>query len=269
MALERLDPDDVPLWARHYADHVARYSLAAERAAGKRVLDVGTGPGYGAVILRAAGAASVTAIDFDAATVAAAHKRYARPGVTYAVGDAEMLDGLGPFDLVCSFENIEHLPHPERFVTAAARVLAPDGVLLCSTPDRRATPPFVNGRPANPYHINEWHIEEFRALLLAGFESVDLRAQVRGYGLAVREEAALGARAALGVHDTFVQRSFGARLRRLLGRTHWLDAARAGVEAAVALGTASPADYPVLPLETASLFGHPFCHFAVCTRPKG
>jgi hypothetical protein len=126
----------------------------------------------------------------------------------------------------------------------------------------------VNGRPANPFHTFEWYSEEFRTLLAAGFEEIDLRAQVRGFGYVLREEAAAGVRLALGVYETLARRSLGGFLHRLLGRGHWLTAARdAGIKADQ-LGAASPADYPVVPGALTGLYGHPFCHLAVCSRPR-
>jgi hypothetical protein len=65
-----------------------------------------------------------------------------------------------------------------------------------------------------------------------------------------------------------VQRSFGSRLRRLLGWGHWLNAAREAVAQTDRLGAASPTDYPIVPGVTAALHGHPFCHFAICSRPR-
>jgi SAM-dependent methyltransferase len=268
MVLERLDPADRATWAMYYADHVARYLFAAEHVRGKRVLDVGTGPGYGAVLLKAAGASAVTAIDLSAATVDQARARYGETGVTYAVGDAEALDAHGPVDVVCSFENIEHLTHPDKFVASAARALAPGGVLFCSSPDRRATRPFVDGKPANPFHTHEWFADEFRTLLAAGFEDVDVRAQVRGFGHAAREEAAAGVAVALDVYAALARRSLVGWLHRLFGRGHWLDSARAAGTAALRLGAGSPADYPVVAPLLVGITGEPFCHLAVCARPR-
>ncbi len=57
---ERPDPagDD---WADHHADHLSRYLYGAPFVSGRRVLDAGTGPGYGAVLLKDAGASLWTA----------------------------------------------------------------------------------------------------------------------------------------------------------------------------------------------------------------
>jgi protein-L-isoaspartate O-methyltransferase len=49
--VERLVPGE-PEWAEFSAPHLARYLFAAEYARGRRVLDAGTGSGYGARNLR-------------------------------------------------------------------------------------------------------------------------------------------------------------------------------------------------------------------------
>ena len=71
---ERLscDGDD---WG-YSADHLARYLLAGSFARGKRALDAGSGPGYGAFILKQSGAAHVQGVDYDDQTVQAARKSF-------------------------------------------------------------------------------------------------------------------------------------------------------------------------------------------------
>src|SRR5947209_6681252 len=188
MAPERLTNFGDPTWGEAGADHVARYLFAAGFARGKRVLDVGTGLGYGAAILRAAGATGVDAFDIDPASVAKARSLFGSTGVNYFVGDSQTFDSSGNrYDLICSFENIEHIPDPPAFVRAAFNSLAPEGVLLCSTPAREVTPPFVNGRPANPFHLNEWYRDEFAGLFRPAFgDAVDMHAQVEAFGLIQR-----------------------------------------------------------------------------------
>ena len=63
-----------------YAEHLVRYRLAAQFAPGRRVLDVGSGEGYGTALLAAAGADSAIGIDLDEESVAHARARY---GLTF------------------------------------------------------------------------------------------------------------------------------------------------------------------------------------------
>jgi ubiquinone/menaquinone biosynthesis C-methylase UbiE len=245
-----------------YADHLSRYFFAARYASGKRVLDVGTGPGYGASILKHAGATCVQAIDIDPATVAQAERAFSAEGISFVVDDSEKLQSVtAPVDLVCSFENIEHLRHPEQFLRSAARVLSAEGCLIVSTPDRSHTPPFVNGRPANPHHTMEWYAEEFKALLSHYFGVVEMYSQVASRG-AVRRQAAV---ANLNEQLRYLWSSPGLRLKRgfarLFGRQQaWPDI--------WGLSTPSIEDYPIHPATIAPLVGRPSCHVAVCTAPQ-
>ena len=79
-------------------------------------------------------------------------------------------------DLVCSFETLEHVDHPEELVLECWRVLKPGGTFLCSTPNRTLTSP-VRLRPANPYHRTELSVEEFGRVLSEHFSEVTLLGQ--------------------------------------------------------------------------------------------
>jgi 2-polyprenyl-3-methyl-5-hydroxy-6-metoxy-1,4-benzoquinol methylase len=146
------------------AEHLARYHLAARLAPGRRVLDAACGEGYGAAMLAAASAASVVGVDIHAETVAHARRRYE---LDVRIGDVGKLPfANGEFDLVVSFETIEHVPDPEGALSEFARVLAPDGVLIVSTPN--ATEYLVE----NPFHQRELTPVEFFAALDARFVTV-------------------------------------------------------------------------------------------------
>jgi SAM-dependent methyltransferase len=148
------------------AEHMARYVLATRLAPGRRVLDAACGEGYGAALLQSAGAASVVGIDVDAETVAHARERY---GLDVRCGDvSELPFSDGEFDLVVSFETIEHVADPQRALSEFARVLAADGLVLISTPNARE---YLED---NPFHVRELAPEEFLAALESRFAEVRL-----------------------------------------------------------------------------------------------
>ncbi|MDQ4071218.1 MAG: class I SAM-dependent methyltransferase [Actinomycetota bacterium] len=163
---------DSPWWA----EHRSRYHFAVDFCRGKPVLDVACGTGYGAAVLLDAGAAGVMGVDMSLEALAqACAMGRERWGVCQA--DATVLplaDGAVP--VVTSFETIEHLQEPERFVGELRRVLAPDGVLLLSTPNALYTKP-VNGKPANPFHVKEFTPAELSSLLAQHFGAVELLGQ--------------------------------------------------------------------------------------------
>jgi SAM-dependent methyltransferase len=139
------------------------------------VLDAGCGVGYGAAFL-AGHARRVVGVDRDEEAIAYARRRYARPNVEFRVGDLLDLDlPDDSFDVVCSFETIEHLPDPERYLAEMARVLRPGGTYLVSTPRVDETTP----APDNPFHEVELSRGDFEALLRRFFSEVELYGQRR------------------------------------------------------------------------------------------
>ena len=105
--------------------------------AGRSAADVGCGAGLLAEPLARLGAA-VTAVDAAPENIAAARAHAAGQGleIDYRVGGVESLDG--PFDLVTCLEVVEHVAEPRGFIQGLARILAPGGLLVLSTPNRTA-----------------------------------------------------------------------------------------------------------------------------------
>ncbi len=150
-------------------EHWHRYAFARALARGRRVLDCACGEGYGSALLARAGG-RVLGLDLDAASIAHARGRYGDvPGLRFELADATRLDALpdAGFDLILSFETLEHVQAQERLLDGFARLLAPGGLLLVSTPDRvHYNPP---GSEPNPHHVRELDRAEFEALLAARF----------------------------------------------------------------------------------------------------
>jgi len=172
-------------------EHWHRYAFARRYVRGKRVLDVACGEGYGSALL-AGVATAVTGIDIDAGAVAHARARYAAlANVRFEVGSAAALPlPEACFDVVVSFETIEHLPRADqpRMLAEIARVLAQDGVLVMSTPNPDEYSTARNYR--NPFHQHEPDRAELEALLDGAFPVRRWFRQRRYFGSAVWNEAA-------------------------------------------------------------------------------
>jgi SAM-dependent methyltransferase len=153
-----------------YRRHEAVYRALAPRCVGTTVLEAGCGEGYGADVLAGAGA-QVVALDLDRGAAAHVGRRYPRVAVARAnLVALPVRDGA--CGAVVSLQVLEHLWDQELFLRECARVLAPGGVLLLSTPNRLT---FTPGRdaPRNPFHTRELGAAELAGLLVgAGFTRV-------------------------------------------------------------------------------------------------
>lgn len=113
-------------------------AASAKPLAGKSALDIGCGAGLLCEPLARLGAA-VTGVDAAAENVAAASAHAEGMGlpIRYMAGEVAGLD-IGQFDLVTSVEVIEHVADKPAFLRDVAARLAPDGLLVMSTPNRTA-----------------------------------------------------------------------------------------------------------------------------------
>lgn len=171
---ERFTPECVrEIWY----EHMHRYAFAAAFSAGKRTLDAACGEGYGSALMARAGA-DVLGVDISGDTVAHARQRYAGlPGLRFGEADVTALDHLADasFDVIVSFETLEHVAAQERMLAGFRRLLAPDGLLLISSPDKRTYSDLRNYR--NEYHVRELYRDQLDALLHAQFPAVRVLAQ--------------------------------------------------------------------------------------------
>ena len=259
MTVERAGPE-TPEWADLGAAHLARYLMAGEFVAGCRVLDIGSGAGYGAAVLRSAGAMFVQGVDADPAAVAAAARRFAAAGIAFTVDDCEELRSVdGGWQAITCFEVIEHLRRPESFLMRAAAQLTADGVLVVSTPDRAASPPFVDGRPRNRFHEHEWYRDDFSALLRRYFHEVEIRVQVESTALQCRVAAVRALREGLTVSNPLT----------VFPWRKWPFQRKADRAWTRLAGLAAPglADFPIVPAPLAPLYGAPRFTIGVCRQP--
>lgn len=170
---ERIVPDETPPGI--IALHLKRYAFARPLCADKSVLDAACGVGYGTAYIGEV-AASVLGVDINADAVEYAERRYAGTNVRFERHDLldPALQDAG-FDVVCSFETIEHLADPARFLGHVARVLRPDGICIVSTPRASRT----THAPENPFHRIEFSRRDFEAVLTRFFSEVEIWGQRR------------------------------------------------------------------------------------------
>ena len=98
---------------------------AVGAAPGNRLLDVACGPG---TLVARAGARGVTFVGLDFAPAMVEEASRLHPGVDFRVGDAEHLPFPdASFECVTSNFGVQMLPHPDRAMAEARRVLVPGG----------------------------------------------------------------------------------------------------------------------------------------------
>jgi ubiquinone/menaquinone biosynthesis C-methylase UbiE len=168
---ERITPDRT--LAVDYVDHLARYAYARQHVTGRDVLDCGCGNGYGTYGL-ADIARSIVGIDIAAEAITYARAHYVHPHLRFEQMDSQRLEFAdAAFDVVCSFEVIEHVQAVDRYLSEIRRVLRPAGLALLSTPNRLITSPGLS-RPLNPHHEREYSPAELGPLLAPYFASIEV-----------------------------------------------------------------------------------------------
>lgn len=134
-------------------------------APGGRVLEVGVGSGH---FLRAARSQGMTVSGVELNPAAAASVRE----MGFEVFDADLAnlsDQISvPFDAICAFQVLEHVPDPSQLLKEMLRVLRPGGRLVLSVPNaavmRVIDPDRENLLDQPPHHMTHWDAGVFRAL---------------------------------------------------------------------------------------------------------
>lgn len=159
--MERLDFSEESKYnAIEASIHLNRYLSAKKFINGKKVLDVACGEGYGTYLLKRWGASEVTGVDISEEALSVAKEKFSGEGITFVEHSAEELpfeDDL--FDVVVSYETVEHLDYPEKFLSEIKRVAKKNGTIIVSCPN---DPYYYKSDPiANPYHKRKYTWYDF------------------------------------------------------------------------------------------------------------
>ena len=156
-----------------FYEHASKYAFAAGYVRDRTVLDIGCAAGMGADLFRRRGARAVVGVEINPETLWFNPRRYRAQGHVMLVhGDGCRLPLADRcMEVVVALEVIEHVEAPGEMLHQCARVLRPDGVFVVSTPNYEVT------RNANPWHVREYTVNEFEALLREHFTDVALYQQ--------------------------------------------------------------------------------------------
>jgi SAM-dependent methyltransferase len=156
-------------------EHYHRYAFASGLVRGRKVLDAACGEGYGAAML-ARTAASVTGVDISEESIEHARRRYPAPNLEFRTADCLSLPfPEDSFETIVSFETLEHLADHDGLLREFRRVLAPDGFLLLSSPDKAE----YSDRQQyhNEFHVRELYRDELETLIASHFPAYRLWGQ--------------------------------------------------------------------------------------------
>ena len=159
-------------------EHWHRYMFASYFTKNCNVLDIACGEGYGSAYL-SKNAKEVIGVDISPETVEWAKKTYINHNLKFITGSCEMIpvDGKNIFDVIVSFETIEHIGEIQQFhfLEEVKRLLKPNGLFIVSTPNK-AVYSDLNSY-TNAFHIKEFYKEQFDKFLSRFFKSIALGGQ--------------------------------------------------------------------------------------------
>lgn len=151
--------------------HLQRYEFAAAWTTGRKVADIACGTGYGSLLLDAL---HYTGIDYDPMAVDFANRHYSGDGVEFLVGNAESLSVDQMFDVVVSFETVEHLNDAQSYLRWVA---AHSRMFIGSVPSKADEA----GSPLSPFHVREYGVADLEEILGAYWKHVDIAYQSQGH----------------------------------------------------------------------------------------
>ena len=151
----------VPMYARTVA-------LVTDEIANKRCLDVGCGRGYFPAVLKEL-EWDAHGVEISSEASGYARQRFGLEHIfTGTIEQYAASDLAQRFGLVTAIDVIEHVPSPDSFIAALAKVVEDNGLLIIDTPNAAAYNIKVNGESwqgFNPFHIYLFTILNLRQLL--------------------------------------------------------------------------------------------------------
>jgi len=157
-----------------YLMHVVTYKYSLDYVGGKKVLDYGCGSGYGTALMSGA-CSQIIGVDVSPEAIAHARDHFSAPNLSYLqIKQAEVAPLPFPnssFDVVLSFQVIEHVKDVSAYLGEIERVLVPGGFVLIATPDRSSRL-FSFQKPWNMWHLREYTQSQFHDELANRFSNV-------------------------------------------------------------------------------------------------
>lgn len=158
-----------------YGEHINRYEAVLSLCKDKIVLDIASGSGYGTKMISTV-ASKVYGVDISEDAVNYSKLNYNSKNIHYKMGDGHIIPlEDSSVDLVVSMETIEHIEDQDHHLLEIQRVLKPDGIYICSTPNDKVYP------KGNHFHVKEHSSKSLDALLGKYFKTRSFNYQFTDY----------------------------------------------------------------------------------------
>jgi len=174
MASERQALEErTPYWGEHKHRYDAIINEIGEQDI---ILDIACGTGYGTNMLAGKSKGRVVGGDISEQAVQDCSKRWNQNSLEFKVLDGTNLDFPdNTFDVLVSFETIEHTTEYMKMLSEFNRVLKPNGRAFISTPNFPINSP--TGVVLNKYHTQEFVYEEVDEMMNKTFNDVSIFGQ--------------------------------------------------------------------------------------------
>lgn len=139
----------------------------------KKILDIGCGRGDFIKVAENKGYL-VAGIDFDETNIEIARRNFGLKNV-YATTIEEFLseNPKKRFDIITFFEVLEHLPDPRSFIKNVKKLLAQEGYIVVSVPNRKRFTNTIAYLDKPPYHLTRWSETALRNFIVqTGFNPI-------------------------------------------------------------------------------------------------
>lgn len=167
---ERLIPNKIG--GKTVIEHLHRYSWILDIIKDKKVLDIACGEGYGSNLMSDV-ATEVVGVDLSSKIIVHAQEKYKRSNLKFLTGNASNIPFENEtFDVVVSYETLEHLNEHDEMISEFYRVLKNDGILIISTPEKKVYSDKNNYK--NKHHTKELYLDEFKSLIKNKFDFFDV-----------------------------------------------------------------------------------------------
>jgi SAM-dependent methyltransferase len=150
------------------------YEFTASYCQNKTVLDYGCGSGYGTAVLSKCAKMAI-GVDINEEAIDYCRRRYPYESLSFQKisSDQALPFEDRSFDIIVSFQVIEHIWDVQKYLAEMKRILVDDGFIFLTTPNRsNRLIPFE--KPWNPDHFREYSSKSLRKKLMQTFGEVKI-----------------------------------------------------------------------------------------------